>query len=361
MTAPFFFHGLLLLVGLCCPLPITKTSYLYEELYEDPSIDHFQCRKVVLTICNVSITLFKEMAQRSGNGNILFSPIRVIAALSMLSLGAKGNLSKHILEALRLNKTGLPEAEIHKCFRYLLRALHKPEEFSPLKSGSSVFIHQGLTPENKFVEGVKDLYHSDVISINFTDSSRAKTQINNYMMEKSKKEIGDIVKNLESDTFLAVVNYIILNGNFTTYFILPDIGKMKKVEQRLTYPHFRRMRRQLSLRMVDLETPELSLSETHDLESVMSLLGITYAFNGVTNSDSSSVMNDTLPKSLKVISKAMLTHEDKWSKPGKSICFKNDGSVDVGHVQFNRPFLIFIQDTKNDAPLFLGRVVNPKN
>ncbi|XP_076777009.1 alpha-1-antitrypsin 1-6-like isoform X1 [Arvicanthis niloticus] len=416
MTAPFFFHGLLLLVGLCCPLPITKTSYLYEELYEDPSIDHFQCRKVVLTICNVSITLFKEMAQRSGNGNILFSPIRVIAALSMLSLGAKGNLSKHILEALRLNKTGLPEAEIHKCFRYLLRALHKPEEFSPLKSGSSVFIHQGLTPENKFVEGVKDLYHSDVISINFTDSSRAKTQINNYMMEKSKKEIGDIVKNLESDTFLAVVNYIILNakiisnygcrflkvkdyhlgygmatkvptihtvdlnhlfrvedlsstvlvysllaGSFTTYFILPDIGKMKKVEQRLTYPHFRRMRRQLSLRMVDLETPELSLSETHDLESVMSLLGITYAFNGVTNSDSSSVMNDTLPKSLKVISKAMLTHEDKWSKPGKSICFKNDGSVDVGHVQFNRPFLIFIQDTKNDAPLFLGRVVNPKN
>lgn len=210
MTAPFFSRGLLLLIGLCCLLPITKTKY--EKLYEDPSIDPFQCRKVALTICNVSITLFKEMAQLSANGNILFSPIKVIAAISMLSLGANANLSKHILEALRFNKTGLPEAEIHKCFRYLLRPIQRIEEMGTLKSLSSVFIHQGLTQVDKFVKGVKDLYHSDTISINFTDSSKAKKRINDYIMEKSKREIVDIVKNLESDTVLAVVNYIIWNG-----------------------------------------------------------------------------------------------------------------------------------------------------
>ncbi|GAB1297744.1 Alpha-1-antitrypsin 1-6 [Apodemus speciosus] len=210
MTAPYFSRVLLLLVGLCCLLPITKTKY--EKLYEDPSIDPFQCRKVALTICNASITLFKEMAQLSTNGNILFSPIRVIAAISMLSLGANANLSKHMLEALRLNKTGLPEAEIHKCFRYLLRPIHQSEEIWTLKSYSSVFIHQGLTQVDKFVKGVKDLYHSDTLSINFTHSSRAKTRINNYIMEKSKREIVNIVKNLERDTILAVVNYIILNG-----------------------------------------------------------------------------------------------------------------------------------------------------
>ncbi|XP_031212118.1 alpha-1-antitrypsin 1-6-like isoform X2 [Mastomys coucha] len=358
MTAPLFSRGLLLLVGLCCLLPITKTKY--EKLSEDPNIDPFQCRKVALTICNVSITLFKEMAQLSANGNILFSPIRVIAAISMLSLGASGNLSKHILEALRFNKTGLPEPEIHKCFWYLLRAIHQPEELSPLKSGSSVFIHQDLTPVDKFVKGVKDLYHSDIISINFTDSRLAKTQINKYVMEKSKKEIVNIVKNLESDTFLAVVNYIIWKANLTAYFIIPDIGKMHKVEQRLTYPHFRRMRRQLSLRLVDLETPELSLFETHDLESVMNLLRIAYVFNSGANS--SVVMNDTLPKSLKVVSKAVLTIDEKGLKPGTNSCFKVDESTEIGHrIQFNRPFLIFIQDHTNDVPLFLGRVVNPKN
>nr|XP_038968317.1 alpha-1-antitrypsin 1-6 isoform X1 [Rattus norvegicus] len=357
MTAPFFSRGLLLLVGLCCLLPITKTKY--EDLYEDPNIDPFQCRKVALTISNISITLFKEMAQLSVNGNILFSPIRVIAAISMLSLGAKGNESKRILEILRLNKTGLPEAEIHKCFRYLLRAIHQPEQLSPLKSGSGVFIHQDLTPVDKFVEGVKNLYHSDIVSINFTDCRRAKTQINNYMMTKSNKEIKNIVKNLENDTYMAVVNYIIWNGNFTTYFIIPDIGQMQKVEQRLTYPHFRRMRRQSNLRMVNLETPELSLSETHDVESMMNLLGITYVFNNDANS--SAVMNDTLQKSFKMVSKVKLTIDDKGSKPGRSTCFKNDGSVDVGYVQFNRPFLIFIKDPTNDVPLFLGRVVNPKH
>ncbi|XP_052042628.1 alpha-1-antitrypsin 1-6-like [Apodemus sylvaticus] len=413
MTSPFFSRGLILLVGLCCLLPTTKTKY--EKLYEDSSIDPFQCRKVALTVCNISITLFREMARLSANGNILFSPIRVIAAISMLSLGANGNLSKHILESLRFNKTGLPEAEIHKCFRYLLRPIHYSEEPSSLKSRSSVFIHQGLTSVDKFVKGVKDLYHSDIISINFTDSSRAKTQINNYVMEKSKGEIANMVKNMESDTFLAVVNYIIWNAkifnnsgcrsvkmkdyhlghgmtikvpmihtvgmnylfrvedlssmvlsftlldvNITTYFILPDIGKMQKVEKSLTYPHFRRMRRQLSLsQMSDLDTPELSLSETHDLESVMSLLGITYVFNNDANS--SVAMNDTVWKSFKVVSKAVLTMDEKGSRLGTNSCFKNDGSVDVTRVQFNRPFLIFIQDQTNDAPLFLGRVVNPKN
>uniref|UniRef100_A0A8C6IKA5 Serine (or cysteine) peptidase inhibitor, clade A, member 1F n=1 Tax=Mus spicilegus TaxID=10103 RepID=A0A8C6IKA5_MUSSI len=411
MTTPFSSHGLLLLVGLCCLLLITKTKH--EKLYEDPSIDPFQCRKVALTICNVSITLFKKMAQLSGNGNILFSPIRVIAAISMLSLGSNGNLSKHILETLRFNKTGLPEAEIHKCFWYLLHSIHQPEEPSSLQTGSSVFIHQDLTSVDKFVKGVKDLYHSDMISINFTDSSQAKTQINNYVMEKSQKGIVNIVKNLESDTFLAVVNYIIWNakldsnfgcrsvkvkdyhlgygmtikvpmihnmamhylfrvedlsstvlmltlltGNFETYFIIPDPGKMQKVEQSLTYPHFRRMRRQLLTRLVDLEIPELSLSETHDLESMMSLLGITYVFNSGTNS---SDMNDTLQKSFKVVSKAVLTIDEKGSKPSTNSCFKKLGSTDMGQMQLNRPFLIFIQDHTNDVPLFLGRVVNPQN
>lgn len=151
-----------------------------------------------------------------------------------------------------------------------------------------------------------------------------------------------------------------LAANLTAYFIIPDIGKMHKVEQRLTYPHFRRMRRQLSLRLVDLETPELSLFETHDLESVMNLLRITYVFNSGANS--SVVMNDTLPKSLKVVSKAVLTIDEKGLKPGTNSCFKVDESTEIGHrIQFNRPFLIFIQDHTNDVPLFLGRVVNPKN
>lgn len=54
----------------------------------------------------------------------------------------------------------------------------------------------------------------------------------------------------------------------------------------------------LHTRMVNLETPELSLSETHDVESMMSLLGITYVFNNDANS--SAAMNDTLQKSFKV-------------------------------------------------------------
>lgn len=45
-----------------------------------------------------------------------------------------------------------------------------------------------------------------------------------------------------------VLMFTLADVNFTTYFILPDTGKLQKVEKSLTYPHFRRMRRQFSLR-----------------------------------------------------------------------------------------------------------------
>lgn len=210
MMTSIFSHGLLLLAGLCSLLPRAQTTD-QEKLY-DPSVDALQCRKVALTFCNVSISLYKELAQQSRDGNIFFSPIRVIASILMLSLGAEGNASQHILEALRLNKTGLPEAEIHKCFQYLLRATNQPTEMSPLTSGSSVFIHQGLNLVNKSMKGIKDLYLSEVIFTNFREHSKAKAQINNHMMKKTRKKIGTMVKELKNDTFLALMSYIIWNG-----------------------------------------------------------------------------------------------------------------------------------------------------
>lgn len=210
MMPSIFSHGLLLLAALCSLLPRAQTTD-QEKIY-DPSIDALQCKKVALTICNVSISLYKELAQQSRDGNIFFSPIRVIASILMLSLGAEGNVSQHILEALRLNKTGLPEAEIHKCFQYLLRATNQPTEMSPLTSGSSVFIHQGLKLVDKSMKGIKDLYLSEVIFTNFRERRKAKAQINNHMMKKTNKKIGIMVKELKNDTFLALMNYIIWNG-----------------------------------------------------------------------------------------------------------------------------------------------------
>ncbi|XP_055462663.1 alpha-1-antitrypsin 1-6-like, partial [Psammomys obesus] len=223
--------------------------------------------------------------------------------------------------------------------------------------GSSMFIDKGLNKVDKFVRGAKDLYHTDVIPIDLTDSRAAKTQIINYMKE-TNKDIVDVVKNLKNDTFLALVNYIELNGKAMFYFILPDEGKMHMAEERLSYPHFRRMKQYNSLRMVNVHIPEFSISETHDLESVLNLLGINYVFNN--EASSSVVKDDTLRKSFKVISKATLTFDDKGIEPVPNYC-DNEEWASISVFQLNRPFLIFIEHMENGAPLFLGRVVNPRN
>ncbi|CAH6850336.1 alpha-1-antitrypsin 1-6 [Phodopus roborovskii] len=411
MMTPFFSHGFLLLVGLCYLLPGTQATY--EGLYNDSGINRFHCRKVALTVSNVSISLYKQMAQKSRSGNILFSPIRVVASILMLSLGAKGKVSQHILEALKLNKTGLPEAEIHRCFQYLLHAINQATEVTSLKSGNSMFIHQDLKLVDKSLETIKDLYFSEVIPTNFRDSNRAKAQINNYMMKKTNKEIVDMVNELKNDTFLALMDYIVWNGKIISnfycqfikmedfylgrkqtmnlptvnnvgvyhlfqvsnlsstvlvhsngqgsviaYFIIPDNIKLHQLEQRLTYPHFRQMIQKFSLRMVKVHIPILSLSETYDVESVMDLLGITPVFNEEANS--SEIMQNTPQKSFKVLSKAMLTLDDKGTNPTKGPCLGQKQWSDLPLVKLNRPFLIFIQDLTNNIPLLLGRVVDPR-
>ncbi|XP_050007375.1 alpha-1-antitrypsin 1-6-like [Alexandromys fortis] len=411
MMASVFSHGLLLLAGLCALLPRTQTTD--DEDPYDPSIGSWQCRKVALTICNVSISLFKELTQQSRDGNIFFSPISVVASILTLSLGAEGNDSQRILEALKLNKTGLSEAEIHKCFQYFLRATNQPAEMSPMISGSSVFIHQGLKLVDKSLKGIKDLYASEVISTNFRESSKAKAQINNHMMKKTKKEIGTMVKELKNDTFLALMNYIIWNGKIIryyschflrmedfhvdhqktikvpminnvglfhlfrvrdlssmvlvytspqvipfTFFILPDHGKMHEVEQRLTYPDFRRMFQQFSLRTVKVQIPRLLVPETHGVESVVNLLGISPLFKKA--AISSVAVEDTVQKSFKVVSKAMLTLDGKDISTSPSSCLKKDEWAAVPLFQLNRPFLIFAQERTNSIPLFLGRVAIPR-
>lgn len=61
-----------------------------------------------------------------------------------------------------------------------------------------------------------------------------------------------------------------------------------------------------------------------------------------------------------VLSKAVLTFDEQDKRPSRSSCFKSDEWADIPLFQLNRPFLIFIQDPENSAPLFLGRVANPR-
>lgn len=208
-------QGLLWLAGLCClfsgsqpqdPLEIDVDEHDHEHQ------EHLPCQRISYSIIQLTFALYQKSESWAKGTNILFSPVNIMVASLMLSLGTKSSTHSQILEGLKFNLTEIPENFIHECIKQLINILHLPDHRSQLTINSSLFIDQSLKLVDKFVEDVKGLYYSKVIAVNFKDTQRAQKQINDYVADETQGKIVGLVKDLEKDTTFALMNYIFFQG-----------------------------------------------------------------------------------------------------------------------------------------------------
>ncbi|XP_029410924.1 alpha-1-antitrypsin-like isoform X2 [Nannospalax galili] len=403
--------GLLLLAGLCCLVP----SLLAEDAQETDTSKHNQelpdGHKIAPNLANFALSLYRELAHESNTTNIFFSPVSISTAFAMLSLGTKGSTQTQILKGLEFNITEIKEAEIHDSFQHLLQSLNRPDNKLQLTTGNGLFIQNGLKLVEKFLEEVKNHYHSEAISVNFVDSEEAKKVINSYVEKGTQGKIVDLVKDLDKDTVFALVNYIFFKGkwekpfdaeetkeadfhvdksttvkvpmmnrlgmfdvhhcstlaswvllmdyqgNATAIFILPDDGQMQHMEQTLTKELISKFLSNRHTRSANLHFPKLSISGTYDLKAVLSRLGITQVFSN--EADLTGVTEDAPLKLNKAVHKAVLTLDERGTEAAGATFLEAIPMSVPPEVTFNRPFTIIIYDRHTQSPLFVGRVVNP--
>uniref|UniRef100_A0A8I6A8Z3 Serpin family A member 1 n=1 Tax=Rattus norvegicus TaxID=10116 RepID=A0A8I6A8Z3_RAT len=215
--APSISRGLLLLAGLCCLAP----SFLAEDAQETDTSQQDQSptyRKISSNLADFAFSLYRELVHQSNTSNIFFSPMSITTAFAMLSLGSKGDTRKQILEGLEFNLTQIPEADIHKAFHHLLQTLNRPDSELQLNTGNGLFVNKNLKLVEKFLEEVKNNYHSEAFSVNFADSEEAKKVINDYVEKGTQGKIVDLMKQLDEDTVFALVNYIFFKGKWKRPF-----------------------------------------------------------------------------------------------------------------------------------------------
>nr|XP_045011537.1 alpha-1-antiproteinase-like [Jaculus jaculus] len=319
-----------------------------------------------ISITDFAFDLYHHFCSWSQTSNILFSPVSIATAFTMLSLGTKGNTHKQILEGLKFNLTKMPEDLIHECFHHFLNSFHQPQ----ITTGSSFFLDQSLKLVQQFKEEIEKMYYSDIMLINFTDNMAAR-QINNYLEQKTHGEIVEAMKDLEKDTAFVLMNYIAFYGKWqsefsvehtveedfyvdsdttvkvpmshcrgqfflyreleldswvmvhhyvgdtTGFFFLPDLGKMRHLETSLNHRHFENILRNMALRSADVYFPKLSISETYDLKTMLTQMGITQVFSN--EADLSGVTEDAPLKLSKSIHKAMLTFDNEEMEASEEI------------------------------------------
>ncbi|KAK2507773.1 hypothetical protein MC885_013469 [Smutsia gigantea] len=363
----FIRQGVLLLAALCCLVPSSLTEGLQGHTVQETDAhshdhEHHQQQafhKIAPNLADFAFSLYRQVAHESNTSNIFLSPVSIAVAFAMLSLGTKGDTHTQILHGLDFNLTERAEPEIHEGFRQLLQTLNQRDNQLQLTTGNGLFINETVKLTNKFLEDVKQLYHSQAFTIDFKDTEKARKQINDYVENGTQGKIVDLVKELDKDTVFALVNYIFFKGkwekpfeaelttnkdfhvderttvqapmmtrlgmfdiqfcdklsswvlvmdyvgNATAFFILPDPGKMQHLEGALTKEVLTKFLDKRFSRSASLHLPKLSISGTYDLKTLLSKLGITKVFS---NEADLSGITEEVPLKLSKVSLSLGLH-----------------------------------------------------
>ncbi|XP_032764757.1 serine protease inhibitor A3B-like [Rattus rattus] len=357
--------------------------------------------------------LYRTLALKNPNKNIVFSPFGIATVLSFLSLGAKGKTLEEILEVLRFNLTETPKADFHQGFGHVLQRLSHPEDQVQISRGNALFVGKHLQIQNEFKRKVRALYQTEVFTVDFQQPREVKKLINDYVKKQSQEKIKELVSDLDGNTFIMIVSDLIFMGKWkvpfspddtfmgkfildkrrpvkvpmmkiedltTPYFrdevlkctvvelnykgdnkamfILPDQGKMEQVEASLQPETLRKWKDSLRPRMIDeLYLPKFSLSQYYNLNIILPELGIKEVF-----SPQADLSGITGAKNITVSQMAVLdmaeagTEADAISRLNYDIL-----SVKVKPicVSIEEQFLYFILDPDSVLIRFMGKVVNP--
>ncbi|KAM6202678.1 alpha-1-antiproteinase 2-like [Rhynchocyon petersi] len=406
---------LLLLAALCCLVPRSLADSLQADAAQEADVpkhdhDHHQTaasHKIAPNLADFAFSLYHELAQKSNTTNIFFSPVSTAMAFSLLSMGAKSDTLTQILEGLKFNLSKLSEAEIHEGFHDLLHAFNQSHTELHLTAGNGLFIQENLKLVEAFLEHTKEAYYSEIFSVNFNDMEAAAKEINDYVQKGAQGKIVDLVKELDKDTRLALMNYVFFEGkwkksfnenhtrnavfhvdemagmivpmmfragsfnlhrheelsswvllldyigNATAIFIMPDSGKMQQLEDRLTKELLSEWLQHEHHMFADVYFPKFSVYGSYKLEEILGKLGITKVFSN--DADLSGITETAPLKVSKAVHRAVMTIDES---PG-NLVYEPLPRMVLPVVEYNRPFLTIIYDKNTRSPLLVGRVMSP--
>ncbi|XP_059135454.1 serine protease inhibitor A3N-like [Peromyscus eremicus] len=369
------------------------------------------------TNTDFAFSLYKELALKNPDGNVVFSPFSISTALAILSLGASSNTLEEILEGLKFNLTETPEAVIHRGFGHLLHMLSQPGDQVQIRTGSAMFIEKRLQILAEFKEKARVLYQAEASTIDFQQPHEAKKNINDYVRKQTHGKIKELISDLDESSLMVLVNYIYFKGkwnrpfdphdtfesefhldkkrsvrvpmmkieklttpyfrdedlsctvvelkytgNASALFILPDEGRMQQVEASLQPETLRKWKDSLRPRKIDeLYMPKFSISSDYRLENMLPQLGIREVFSR--QADLSRITGAKDLRVSQVVHKAVLDVAETGTEAAaatgvkmRPCCAKFISMT----VRFNRPFLMFISETDTQTTLFLAKISNPK-
>ncbi|PIC22558.1 hypothetical protein B9Z55_016570 [Caenorhabditis nigoni] len=167
------------------------------------------------------------LRQQNLNESLVFSPLSIALALSLVHVAANGETRNQIREAL---VKGATDEELEQHFANISAALLGAEKGTQVNIANHVFsrfhilsfFRSGFPIKQTYLDAVKKLYNAGATSLNFDDKEASAEAINKFVRENTGEHIKQIIS---SDSITSDLVAVLTNA---LYFKADWLNKFKK-------------------------------------------------------------------------------------------------------------------------------------
>jgi len=172
-------------------------------------------KRLVKATTDFGFRLLKQLAEENKGKNIFISPASVSIALCMTYNGASGETQQAMAHVLGLNSLTL--TELNEASKNLLDNLKAPGKGVTLEIANSLWARKDITFKSEFMDRNRRYFESLVSTLDFGNPDAVKT-INKWVSDQTHGRIDEIVKRIEADTILFLINAVYFKGSWESKF-----------------------------------------------------------------------------------------------------------------------------------------------
>jgi serpin B len=356
-------------------------------------------------------------ASEDATENVVLSPTSIAVAFAMAEAGASDATAADIAEVF-----GFPDQPaVHEAMNALtatLDAANHPgneqgSEGVTLELANAIWGQQGLEFGPEFLDVLATQYGAGVDTVDFAgDPEGAKAAINGWVSDVTRQRIPELLQSVDPQTVVALVNAIYLKASWQTQFseestsdepftltssstvnvptmhdsslstsasigdgyqavklpydgnelsmvvVVPDEGtSLADFESGLDGARLGQILDGLESAAVDLSLPRFEASSALDLAEPLSALGVQ-----IPGGDLSKVAPGVDVTIGQAVHAANITVDEKGTEAAAATAIMGltSAPAEIVTIKVDRPVLFVIQHDETGAPLFYGRITDPR-
>ncbi|XP_036986218.2 protein Z-dependent protease inhibitor [Artibeus jamaicensis] len=360
---------------------------------------------------NLGFSLLRKISMRH-EGNVVFSPFGLSLAMAALTMGAEGQTKAQLESGLRQNRNGTRPRHLPTLFWRLRERLSHNRELG-LTQGNLAFIHEDFNIKETFLNLSKRYFNTECVRMNFHNASQAQGLMNHYINKETQGKIPKLFAEINPDTKLILVDYILLKGRWLTPFdpvfteadtfrlnkykavkvpmmfrlgtfastfdknlrchvlklpyqgnatmlvvLMEKMGDHLALEDYLTSDLVDSWLRNMKTRNTEVFFPKFKLDQKYEMHELLKQMGIRKIFSPWASLSELSATARNL-KVTKVLQKSVIEVNEKGTEAMAGTLSEIIAYSMPPVIKVDRPFHFMIYEETSRMLLFLGRVVNP--